>query len=139
MDTFKELHQYLHDYTQFYMSVVEFEVKKLSAILNHDLKEIEKNILLQQAFLKKIEVRERDRIRFTQSLGFTNQSLKAIVESHTGIEKTELNKIYDDLTHIIFDIQHYNKKSMEMAQMNLKIFQTDALKTEETTSNLGSW
>ena len=139
MDTFKELHQYLHDYTQFYMSVVEFEVKKLSAILNHDLKEIEKNILLQQALLKKIEVRERDRIRFTQSLGFTNQSLKAIVESHTGVEKTELNKIYDDLTHIIFDIQHYNKKSMEMAQMNLEIFQTDALKTEETTSNLGSW
>jgi len=139
MDTFKELHQYLHDYTQFYMSVVEFEVKKLSAILNHDLKEIEKNILLQQAFLKKIEVRERDRIRFTQSLGFTNQSLKAIIESHTGVEKTELNKIYDDLTHIIFDIQHYNKKSMEMAQMNLKIFQTDDLKNEETTSNLGSW
>lgn len=139
MDTFKELHHFLLDYTQFYMSVVEFETKKLSAILNHDLKEIEKNILLQQALLKKIDVKERGRLKFTQSLGFENQSLKAIIEGHSGVEKTQLNKIYDDLSQIILDIQHYNKKSMEMAQMNLQLLQTETLKNEETPSNLGSW
>lgn len=139
MDTFKELHHYLTDYTQFYMTVVDFEVKKLSAILNNDLKEIEKNILLQQAFLMKIEAKERGRLKFTQSRGFNNQSLKVIIEGHTGIEKAQLTKIYDDLSQIILDIQHYNKKSMELAQMNLKLFQTEAMKNEETSSNLGSW
>lgn len=139
MDTFKELHHYLTEYTQFYMTVVDFEVKKLSAILNNDLKEIEKNILLQQAFLMKIEAKERGRLKFTQSLGFDNQSLKVIIDGHTGVEKAQLTKIYDDLSQIILDIQHYNKKSMELAQMNLKLFQTDAMKNEEASSNLGSW
>lgn len=124
MNHFAQLHDFLLEYAQFYLGIVDFEVNKLTALLNNDLVQIENNILLQQAHLMKIESIERKRFAFTQSLGYENHSLNDIVQSFTGDEKEALLKIHHDLSAMIQDIKHYNQKSMELAQMNLTLFQS---------------
>lgn len=124
MERFMEVQQFLVEYSNFYGDILQFEAAKWTALLNNDIEAIEKNILMQQANMMKMDAMERKRERVLASLGFEHATFSQLIETFEGQAKLDLTTLHLQLTETLKHIQSYNQKSMEMAQLVLSLYET---------------
>lgn len=132
MERYSQVQQFLVEYGNFFSEIMHFESQKLSALLKNDMESIEKNILIQQANMMRMDAIERKRENVLARLGFEQATFSQLIECFDGNEKHELTKIYSQLTDTLSHIKYYNQKSMEMAKMVLSLYEAKIIEEFET-------
>lgn len=112
------------EYTEFLEETAEKEKEKLSALLSDDLKRIEHCLNEHQFTIKKTERFEQEREELQKKLGIGGLTFKEIMGRCIDAEEKELlGKLYTRFVTAVDNVKHANKTSLQIAQMNLKIFE----------------
>lgn len=123
MTNWEKIEQFMHRYTTFFEQMVELEKVKLQVLMSNDVQAIQVNLLEQQSNAKRIENIEVERQKVFLEHGFETLSLREVIALCDTDLKVQLEKIYERLQHAISQIKYHNRKSMEIIQMNLSIYQ----------------
>lgn len=139
MNKFDILKAFFIDYLQFYQKHETFEIEKLNALLSNELSQIEANILAQQVQAKKMEAMEQRREAVVTSLGLSNLTFNQIILQFEGNQKQQLSDMYQSLSDVLQNIQYYNRKSMDLIKMNLRLFEpSEKIVSNEYSAHQGS-
>lgn len=122
MDKFNQYFQFMKEYSALFETVKEHEKSKMQALLSNDLKQIESAMSVYQTDIKKIELMEGQRRDLSSKLGFENMDFGEIAKSFEGEEKYELLKLRAELQRNVRNIQYLNRKSMEIANLQLSYY-----------------
>lgn len=124
MENFNEFYDFMTEYTVFLEETAEKEKEKLSALLSDDLKRIEHCLNEHQFTIKKTERFEQQREELQNKLGIGGLTFKEIINRCADAdEKDLLGKLYTRFITAVDNVKHANKTSLQVAQMNLKIFE----------------
>lgn len=119
MEGFNEYYRFMKEYLSFFEGVRDNERTKMNALLSNDLKRIESAMQQHQADIKRIELLEKQRRELSEKLGLGTMDFAAVVEKLEGEEKKQLSMIKNALFHTVKNIQYLNRKSIEIANMQL--------------------
>lgn len=122
MEPYNQLIAFFEEYAKFFEDILGDEKKKLQALVNGELKEIEHTISIQQANEKRIQNMEKKRMELQQSLGFSNQSFQQVIDSFAGEQQKHLHDLYARIGSALSEVKFYNQKGMDVATTNLHLF-----------------
>lgn len=120
MDKFQMYYDFMAEYASFFFDVENVENKKLKALLSNDLSLIETAMSEYQTCIKKAQQYETNRIKLCEKLGFKDMKFKQISNLFEGDEKRRLVIQNNSLESTIRTISYLNKRSMEIAKMQMK-------------------
>lgn len=119
MSRFDEYLGFMKRYLSFFEVVKDNERNKMEALLSNDLKKIESAMSQHQSDVKKIEILEKQRRELSIELGFGERDFKQVCELFEGEEKKVLSDLRASLQNTVKNIKYLNKKSIEIANMQL--------------------
>lgn len=122
MSSFAEYFGFMNSYLSFFENVKEKEREKMQALLSNDLKRIESSMQEHQTNIKKIELLEKQRRELSDRLGFGEKDFREITELFEGEERNSLASIRIKLQNTVKSIRYLNKKSEEIATMQLNYY-----------------
>lgn len=122
MERFNEYYDFMKGYLSFFEGVRDNERIKFNALLSNDLKRIETAMQQHQSDVKKIELIENQRRELSEKLGFGKKNFSEVVELFEGEERNMLWRIKNSLQITVKNIQYLNRKSMEIANMQLSYY-----------------
>lgn len=134
MSRFSTYYDFMDKYEQFYKEVKETEEEKLSAMLSNDLSRIENSLSAYEKFIKQAQKYEEKRLALCESIGLDGHSFKNIIACFEGDEKRELIMQKKRLEILIETVSYLNKKSMEIATIQLKFSEELAKRSPEATN-----
>ena len=119
MSRFDEYLGFMEKYLSFFESVKENERAKMEALLSNDLKKIESAMSQHQSDVKRIELMERQRRELSIALGFGEKDFRQVCEMFEGEDRKALSSLRTSLQNTVKNIKYLNKKSIEIANMQL--------------------
>lgn len=122
MEKYTKLKTFMDEYILLFDEVKQHEKNKMQALLSNDLKKIESAMQIYQTDIKKIEIAEKQRRELSQELGFGEMDFGEIAKSFDGDNRYRLLKMRSELQCTVRNIQYLNKKSMEIANMQLSYY-----------------
>lgn len=122
MERFNEYYDFMKDYLSFFEGVKDNERIKMNALLSNDIKRIEAAMQQHQSDVKKIELIEKQRRELSEKLGFGKKDFSEIISLYDGEERNKLSGIKNNLRIAVKNIQYLNRKSMEIANMQLSYY-----------------
>lgn len=131
MDKFNEYYDFMDGYLDYFMKVKDNERGKMEALLSNDLKKIEEAMQEHQASVKKIELLEKQRRELSKQLGFGEMNFQEIISTFDGEERKKLSLVRAKLQNTVKSIKYLNKKSLEIAGMQLRYYGELAGNAEE--------
>lgn len=120
MDIFQMYYDFMAEYSNFFFQVEGVESNKLKALLSNDLEEIETVMAEYQTCIKKAQQYETNRVKLCEELGFGNMKFAQIAQLFDGEQKRRLVIQNNSLESTVKTISYMNKRSMEIAQMQMK-------------------
>lgn len=121
MADYSKIYAFLKEYDAFLEEAESKEQEKMHALLSNDVKNIESVIAEHQFTVKKMQEFENRRIELFIIEDIENVGFKEVMESFSGEEKKNLEEIYSSFSLHIRNIKDFNSKSLEIANLNLKI------------------
>ncbi len=118
---YDKLYSFLSEYNEFLKEAEQKENEKLQALLSNDVKRVETVIAEHQFTVKKMQDFEQKRIELFILENIEGLSFKEVVNSFEGEERKKLKAVYDEFSLRVKNIKDYNSKSLEIANLNLKI------------------
>ncbi|MBE6836708.1 MAG: flagellar protein FlgN [Ruminococcus sp.] len=122
MERFNEYYDFMKGYLSFFEGVKDNERNKMHALLSNDLKKIESAMQQHQSDVKKIELMEKQRRELSERLGFGQMDFSAIIDLFEGDERNKLWGVKNNLQITVKNIQYLNRKSMEIANLQLNYY-----------------
>ena len=122
MERFNEYYDFMKGYLSFFEGVKDNERNKMHALLSNDLKKIESAMQQHQSDVKKIELIEKQRRELSERLGFGQMDFSAIIDLFEGDERNKLWGVKNNLQITVKNIQYLNRKSMEIANLQLNYY-----------------
>lgn len=121
MADYSKIYEFMTEYTSFLKDAEEKEKEKLSALLSNDVKRVESVMSEYQFIIKKMQsFEERRQILFLDE-NIKDMNIKEIPSLFEGEQKTALEKLCMEFVFSVDNIKQYNSKSLEIADMNLRI------------------
>ncbi len=122
MERFNEYYGFMKEYLSFFEGVKDNERIKMNALLSNDIKRIETAMQQHQSDVKKIELIEKQRRELSEKLGFGKKDFSEIIGLFEGEERNKLAGVKNSLQIAVKNIQYLNRKSMEIANMQLNYY-----------------
>ncbi len=121
MADYNKIYSFLKDYNEFLSEAEKKEQEKMNAMLSNDVKYVEKVIAEYQFTVKKMQDFEQKRIELFIMEDIEDVNFKTVIESFEGDERKNLKKLYDEFVLHVKNIKDFNSRSLEIANLNLKI------------------
>lgn len=121
MADYNKIYEFMTEYAGFLRETEKKEQEKLGALLSNDVKHIEKIMNEYQFIITKIESYEQKRTALFESENLGNMTLREAVAQFSGEENKNLRIIHAEINSLVENIKQFNKKSLEIANLNLNI------------------
>lgn len=126
MTMFEEYYGFMADYTDFYRDVQRAEYEKLEALLSNNLERMDEAMKNYQSCIKKAQQLEHERIEMCMRMGFEDMAFSTICKKFPDDEKYKLIEQKNDLERLVKSIKYLNRKSIDLANMQLSITNPDS-------------
>ena len=103
------------EYASFFEDAEVKQQKKLEVLTRGELAGIEETIVMQQALDKQMENIERRRIEIFRQAGYEGKRFREVIEKAEGVQKEELEVLYQEIDKSIGNIKFLNQKCMKLA------------------------
>ncbi len=121
MADYNKIYEFMTEYAGFLKETEKKEKEKLSALLSNDVKHIEKVMNEYQFIITKIENYEKKRTALFESENLGNMTFREVINEFSGEENKNLRIIHAEISSLVENIKQFNKKSLEIANLNLNI------------------
>ena len=135
MNSFETYYDFMDKYEKFYKKVRDEEENKLNTLLSNDIKKIEAVLFSYQKYVTEIQHYEEKRIELCEKLGFKGTSFADIIENFDGEERKKLTEQKQRLENLVNNVSYMNKKSLEIADIQLKFVQEIAEHSPENSKS----
>ena len=121
MADYSKIYKFMTEYVSFLKETEIKEQEKLAALLSNDVRRVESVMSEYQFIIRKMQDFENNRQILFLDEGIADIKLKEIAALFEGDEKENLEKICEEFILASDNIKQYNSKSLEFADMNLRI------------------
>lgn len=120
MSRYERYYEFMEKYEKFCEKVKEAEKIKYEALLSNKLSEIETVLSSYQSYIREMQNYEEKRKELCEELGFRSDRFCDIAEEFYGEERIQLTLQKNRFEILIENISYLNKKSVEVAEIQLK-------------------
>lgn len=128
-----KIFDFLSEYITFLKETEKKEQEKLRVLLSNDVKKIDSVMSEYQFTIKKMQEFETRRQVIFADEKIADKKMSEVAALFDGEERKNLEKICKELVMTADNIKQYNSKSLEIADMNLKIMDELNSTGEEVT------
>jgi hypothetical protein len=118
---FQRFYDFTAEYADFFDDFKVKEEEKFKALYSRDPKRIDLAFNEHIKMGDKVQDFETRRIALLSEFGEEGKTLKEIISTFDGNERTKLLSQYDRLSAAVNVVREFNKRSLEFAQMNIDI------------------
>ncbi|GHU53072.1 hypothetical protein FACS1894132_04230 [Clostridia bacterium] len=118
---YQKLYDFLTEYSELFEEVKVREEEKFKALHSRDPKRMDAAFNAHMDSEEKIKDFESKRTALHKELGLGEKTLKEVIETLDGEDKTNLTNLYEKLLNSINLTKEFNNRSLEFAQMNIDI------------------
>ena len=113
----EELIRILTDTTKVLNDSLPLEQEKLKAVQEDRISVLEDCMMREQAIALKMKGLEQRRERFLKEHGYSGMTLRAIIEKTEGGDRTEMQRLLDELVLAAQNFSSYNDEAMKLIRL----------------------
>jgi DNA-binding transcriptional MerR regulator len=114
-----KLYKLLRENAELYDNFLELEYKKYDAVLKDDILTLDDLVSKEQVYYLKMRGLEQRREKVLKDLGFSDKTLKEIVEMSKDEQKLQLTGIYGELNKLINEFKKINNLCKTIIEVRL--------------------
>lgn len=113
------LYKFLEENVELYSNFLDLEYEKYDAVVKDDINALDNVVAQEQAFYLKMKGLDQRREKILKDLGFSDKTLREIIDTSCDGEKQRLIGIYDKLNTLINEFKKINSLCKTLIEIRL--------------------
>jgi len=128
---YNKIYAFMTEYAQFLKETEIKEKNKMNILLSNDVKKVESTMNEYQFTVSAMQKYENKRIELFNSENLAGMTFSQAADTFSGEERKNLKILHAQIASLIENIRQFNKKSLEIANLNLRIMSEINLEADD--------